>query len=394
MVSFKNHVALANFQNRIQDARNVVWRDKGQPEADLPTLRDCLEHAATGGFRSPGLSGGHHSRSCSGLWSVGTSLRQILGCLRGPGTFTALHKFLLNALPLLVPATEPGLPSAFHKEEDSRKRTCRWHSALAGTISGGLGVFWEKRSRRWDIAQQVFVKSALISFIPIPQLTPRSRGLHGTYNNYSEKWGISIPYGAVIVFSLSCACIRFRAPSSSDPAQDVPKSHTRAFFALIRFYDYTSTGASVSTLSDRPRLTLSLSSQATFNIKAVQEHVVDIPALDRLIARSDVTSTNLSSLLSLRERALAGLPGGGPGRIPQRFLLDSPDLLGTTLRAEHFLPLAHFLRGRRATVGTMRSSAFLGATGALWQAVLCLKHGLYESLMAAPASSPLRKLLP
>lgn len=50
MISFENLVVLANYQERMKGARKILWRDKGQPVVDLPTLRNCLEHAATGGF--------------------------------------------------------------------------------------------------------------------------------------------------------------------------------------------------------------------------------------------------------------------------------------------------------------------------------------------------------
>ncbi|KAJ7697594.1 hypothetical protein B0H17DRAFT_1197260 [Mycena rosella] len=375
MVSFKNYVALANFQKRIQDTRNIVWRDK--------------EHAATGGFRSAALA--FNIRSSFNLLLALIKMRKVpraqwLALLRHAlfgsdsfrfgamfGTFTALYKILLNALPLLIPATQTsphGLSSA------SRKRTRRWHSALAGTISGGLAVLWEKRSRRSDIAQQIFV-----------------RGLHGTYNNYSEKWGINIPYGAVIVFSLSCAQIAYACFLRPDT---LPRSYVSWLRQAIQIPPES----------------------FKFNIKAVQEHVVDIPALDRLIARSDVTPTNLSSLLSLRERALSGTPdlprylpchGLHPGVTSCRAAALEKFVQGfrwmlPTYSALYFVRSIFFrwtivcadpagVLGR-ATVATMRSSAFLGVSGALWQAVLCIKHGLYEHLMAAPASSPLRKLLP
>lgn len=39
-----------------------------------------------------------------------------------------------------------------------RKRTRRWHAALAGAIAGGLAIIWEGRSRRGVIAQQLFVR--------------------------------------------------------------------------------------------------------------------------------------------------------------------------------------------------------------------------------------------
>jgi hypothetical protein len=51
MASFDNLVALANHQERLREARKMVWRDRGQPVVQLDTLRACLEHAATGGLR-------------------------------------------------------------------------------------------------------------------------------------------------------------------------------------------------------------------------------------------------------------------------------------------------------------------------------------------------------
>jgi len=50
MASFENLVALANHQERLKEARKMVWRDKGQPVVDLTDLRACLEHAGRGGL--------------------------------------------------------------------------------------------------------------------------------------------------------------------------------------------------------------------------------------------------------------------------------------------------------------------------------------------------------
>ena len=51
MASFDNLVALANYQERLKDARRVVWRDRGEQTVELQTVRECLEHAARGGIR-------------------------------------------------------------------------------------------------------------------------------------------------------------------------------------------------------------------------------------------------------------------------------------------------------------------------------------------------------
>jgi hypothetical protein len=51
VTSFENLVALANYQERLKEARKMVWRDKGQPIVELQDLWECLEHAGQGGLR-------------------------------------------------------------------------------------------------------------------------------------------------------------------------------------------------------------------------------------------------------------------------------------------------------------------------------------------------------
>lgn len=48
--SFENLVALANYREALQDARKMVWRDRGEPAAQLDTLLECLRHAGKGGM--------------------------------------------------------------------------------------------------------------------------------------------------------------------------------------------------------------------------------------------------------------------------------------------------------------------------------------------------------
>jgi hypothetical protein len=109
------------------------------------------------------------------------------------GTFTSLYKFLINALPILIPALNPSskhktslelpthAPAPSEKAagelnpEDRRrqrllsltanaqlalirKRVRRWHAALAGAVAGGLAIMCENRSRRGIISQQMFVR--------------------------------------------------------------------------------------------------------------------------------------------------------------------------------------------------------------------------------------------
>lgn len=112
------------------------------------------------------------------------------------GTFTAVYKFLINALPILVPAVNPRRYNSAVDDEEAdidmlesgrsalrltvkvplaerrarlslsthaqmmivRKKTRRWHAALAGAVAGALAIVWEKRNRRGVIAQQMFVR--------------------------------------------------------------------------------------------------------------------------------------------------------------------------------------------------------------------------------------------
>src|SRR5277367_6432509 len=50
MASFENLVALANHQERLKEARKMVWRDRGEPAVETATLRECFTHAMSGGF--------------------------------------------------------------------------------------------------------------------------------------------------------------------------------------------------------------------------------------------------------------------------------------------------------------------------------------------------------
>lgn len=119
------------------------------------------------------------------------------------GTFVAVYKLLLNALPLIpnskLPAllqyrppsseldpesggTSPGSPNAplymMSKEERNqgevqeekpasrdvfvRKPVARWHALVAGGVAG-LAVAFETPGRRLTIAQQLFVRYVLYS---------------------------------------------------------------------------------------------------------------------------------------------------------------------------------------------------------------------------------------
>jgi hypothetical protein len=50
-MSFENLVALANDQERLREARKIIWRDRGDPAIHLDTIQEVLKHATQGGTR-------------------------------------------------------------------------------------------------------------------------------------------------------------------------------------------------------------------------------------------------------------------------------------------------------------------------------------------------------
>jgi hypothetical protein len=84
-----------------------------------------------------------------------------------------------------------------------RKRTKRWHAALAGAIAGGLAIMFEIRSRRTVIGQQMFVRFVFYMHYLFGIKYRCSRGLQGSWNSFATKRKIRIPHGDVLVFSLA-----------------------------------------------------------------------------------------------------------------------------------------------------------------------------------------------
>jgi hypothetical protein len=51
VMSFENLVALANDQERLREARKIIWRDRGDPVVHLETVQEVLKHAFLGASR-------------------------------------------------------------------------------------------------------------------------------------------------------------------------------------------------------------------------------------------------------------------------------------------------------------------------------------------------------
>ncbi|KAI0940329.1 hypothetical protein AcV5_001468 [Taiwanofungus camphoratus] len=256
MASFENLVALANYEERLREARKIVWRDRGERPVELQDLWECLEHGGRGGLRASGLA--FAIRSGVNLILLMTRIKKVprnyrLALIQHAafgddsvrfaamlGSFVAVYKFVLNALPILLPEPSPRRANStrsrsllhrtlFHSASPSpdspfpdddaddaeqdvpeagrgprsarlstgaqvwlRKRTRRWYSVLAGALAGALAILFEKRGRRTAIGQQMFV-----------------RGLQGSFNAFSSKRGVRIPHGDVLVFAMCCGQIMY-----------------------------------------------------------------------------------------------------------------------------------------------------------------------------------------
>jgi len=330
------------------------------------------------------------------------------------GSFTALYKFLLNALPILIPAINPrdkrpkynsvevSIPAGEGEAEEKArlrltasaklalitKRTRRWHAAMAGTIAGGLAIMCEKRGRRGVISQQMFV-----------------RGLQGSWNAFADAKNINIPYGDVMVFALACGQIVYAFLLQPDT---LPRSYSSWMSGVCKV----------------PMNGVSL------NRTLVREHTIDFHDLDKLLARPDITPSNATYLTKLKDlfralptefptgvspytamaaRALpdAGDPDSwyfpfyGPcqgvhptlshcSSVPLVRFFEVFRMMLPIYGALHLVPAVlfkwgGFLRnpGRvvvRAGLGTARSSAFLGVFIVVYQSLFCYKNKFHRVL--------------
>ncbi|KAI6042738.1 hypothetical protein EDC04DRAFT_2656237 [Pisolithus marmoratus] len=397
--SFENLVALANHQERLKGARKIIWRDRGEPAVELEDLWECLEHAARGGMRAGTVA-----------FMLRAGLNVILATLRfGKEPKETRYALIRHAifgkdsfrfaamlvhpkrLPILVPQPSEPPPSPFDESDDEsepttpdpitlsqkrvrfslsahaqevwvRKRTHRWHAALAGALAGSLAVMFEKRSRRIAIAQQLFV-----------------RGLQGSYNAFTSKSGFHIPHGEALLFCICCTQIVHALFCRPD--------------TLARSYEIWLSNASGAS-RQAIKMVRDMNSNGTFNVQDI----------DKILQRSDVIPANRTALLTARTLASGDPPDFGlypPCNaihpwVESCLSVPIPRLM-TVFKwafpiygALHFLPMLLFKRNAflsrpihmlgKAGFGTIRSSAFLAAFVASFQSWVCLKHYIYEVL--------------
>ncbi|KAH7887306.1 hypothetical protein F5I97DRAFT_1925753 [Phlebopus sp. FC_14] len=410
MTSFENLVALANHQERLREARKIVWRDRGELAVEVHDLWECVEHAGRGAMRAGAIA-----------FTLRASLNLVLAAIRFGqvpkqarfalirhaifgkdslrfaamlGSFVALYKAILNALPILFPVqpmsplpspidssseegSEPNTPlevplserqprlslSAQAHQKWVRKRTRPWHAVMAGAIAGGVSVMFEKRSRRITIAQQMFV-----------------RGLQGSYNSFTSKNGFHLPNGEVLVFCLCCAQIVYAFFSRPDT---LPKSYTT--------WLATASGAPLPAIN----MVRDINRTGKF----------DIRDLDKVLKRDDLISANQTAVIARKVLATSTPPDFGPPYPPcgavhpwvESCTAVPLPRLATVFKwafpiygALHFIPMILFKRRAfisnplsmlgRAGWGTMRSSAFLATFVATYQSWFCFKHYMHAIL--------------
>lgn len=409
MASFENLVALANHQERLREARRIVWRERGEPAAELEDLWECMEHAGRGGLRAAAIA-----------FALRASVNLVLATIRMGkvpknmrlsliqhavfgkdsfrfaamlGSFVTIYKAILNALPILLPLNEcANLPSPIEDDDEDaeapptpfevplsarqprlslnaqahqvwvRKRTRRWYSMFAGALAGGLAVMFEKRSRRAVIAQQLFV-----------------RGLQGSYNAFASKHNFHIPNGEVVMFCLCCTQIVYALFARPDT---LPRSYTTWLI--------TASGAPSNAL----KMVQDINQTGAF----------DVQDLNKILTREDVIPANKVTLLARRALATNSPPDFGPyppcsavhpwvescTYVPLPRFVTVFKWAFPIYGALHFIPMVLFRRHAffknplqwlgRAGWATIRSSAFLATFIATFQTWFCFKHYLHGML--------------
>jgi hypothetical protein len=324
------------------------------------------------------------------------------------GSFVALYRFILNALPVLLPANLSlrenlqKLYASFFSNQDEqddafaldnspdsspaptpphkyrspverrdarlstsaqvhqnwvRRKTRRWHAVLAGAVAGVVAISFEKRSRRNVIAQQLFV-----------------RGLQGSYNAYSEKRGFHIPHGEVLVFALACGQITYSLLLSP---HTLPKAYRRW----------------LEHVAQAPKEVL------TTHFGMIRHGTYDPADIARILTRPDLHPDNATYIAQWQKT----LPPYGPCALAHprhaRCLSVPPDRILAVARwtlpiygALHFVPLLFFKRAAfarapvhmalRAAWGTARSTAFIAVMVTIYQSWFCGMQNAHRALTA------------
>ncbi|KAI9457944.1 hypothetical protein BJY52DRAFT_1373808 [Lactarius psammicola] len=318
VASFDNLVVLANYEERLREARRMVWRDRGEPAVEVHDLWECLEHGTRGGLRAGTLA--FAIRSGVNLILLLARIRKVprrtrISLVRHAlfgqdsirfgtmiGGFVAIYRILLNAFPLLFPADVPiplnprnstkKLFSSSDFEDDpaiddlSRLAVesdspiditpaAKKKEARLSSVAQAHQTWLRRRSARWhSIVAGAIAGGIAISFEGPSRRKDIAQQLfvrQGSYNAYSEKRGFRVPHGDVLVFALSCAQIMYGFLLRPDT---LPKSYTTWINAAGQI----------------PKEAVSI------NRDMVRTHTFDLADFERIIARPDLHPANFTAI--------------------------------------------------------------------------------------------------
>ncbi|KAG8987738.1 hypothetical protein FRB93_004398 [Tulasnella sp. JGI-2019a] len=259
----------------------------------------------------------------------------------------------------------------------------RWHAAVAGTVAGAFAILMEQKSNRLAVSQQMFV-----------------RGLQGTFNVWSERTGVTVPFGSVWVFALCCGQIMYGFMLRPDT---VPPSY-RSW---------------INTAGRIPQDCIVINRdllQGEFLNVAAQQRIADSMTKPWNGTGSIVTPENRQFLLDQIAQAEAGKgipPFASCSAIHPHYnsctktglmrLYEVAKWIAPMYGALHFIPMLVFRRKIfanaplkmtiKALLGTLRSSTFLGAFVMIYQSYICLLHAVHALPIPGKTGDAIRKLV-
>ncbi|KAG8860496.1 hypothetical protein FRB96_003750 [Tulasnella sp. 330] len=259
----------------------------------------------------------------------------------------------------------------------------RWHAAVAGTVAGAVAILMEQKSNRLAVSQQMFV-----------------RGLQGTFNVWSERTGVTVPFGSVWVFAFCCGQIMYGFMLRPDT---VPPAYN----------SWINTAGRIP--QDCVVVNRDLMQGEFLNVVA-QQRIADGKGKPWNGVGSIITPKNRQFLLDQIASAESGKgvpPFASCSAIHPHYnsctatglmrFFEVAKWIAPMYGALHFIPMLVFRRKIfasaplrmtiKALLGTLRSSAFLGAFVMIYQSFICLLHFAHAMPIHGKIADAIRKLI-
>ncbi|THH27558.1 hypothetical protein EUX98_g6623 [Antrodiella citrinella] len=406
MASFENLVVLANYEERLQEAKRAVWRDRGEKPVEVYDAWECVEHASRGGMRAGSLAFAIRAgisflllmtriNKAPRLYRLSMIRHAIFGeeSVRFGamiGSFVGIYKLILNGLPLLLPAPREStvsLQAQFRSNLRDTRPSATSHSEE--TIEeqeevnddGSLHLHEKRRAR----------------------LSTNAKAHQDWIQKKTRRW-YSVVAGAIAgAIAIRCE----RADRRIGIAQQLFVSCAQIMYGftmrpdiLPRWYNHwISLACKV------------IPEGVNINRTSIREGMFHLSDLDKVIAQPGVGPQNLTRLMHARELAAMSTPVF-PTIAPCAVLhptvdscmLAQVDFFVKVFKwmfpiygALHLIPMLLFKRQSvffkpakmmlRAVLGTARSSAFLGVFVVIYHSWLCGKRNTYTTLTALRGST-------